>query len=87
MSSPVKSSSVPLADPRWQGSPNPRSSTPWFATCPDVNNFVGETWEEGMRVMAPRAFAVHIKNSGYDPDGWQTSQARDGSTRRDFLAV
>ena len=56
--------------------------TPWFATCPDVNNFVGETWEEGMRVMAPRAFAVHVKNSGYDPEGWQTSQARDGSTRR-----
>jgi sugar phosphate isomerase/epimerase len=57
-------------------------NTEWFATCPDVNNFVGETWEEGMRVMAPRAFAVHIKNSSYSPDGWQESQARDGSTRR-----
>ena len=59
-----------------------RLDTPWFATCPDVNNFVGETWEEGMRVMAPRAFAVHVKNSGYDPEGWQVAQARDGSTRR-----
>jgi sugar phosphate isomerase/epimerase len=59
-----------------------RLDTPWFATCPDVNNFVGDTWEEGMRIMTPRAFAVHIKNSGYDPEGWQESRARDGSTRR-----
>ena len=59
-----------------------RVGTEWFATCPDVNNFVGDTWEEGTRVMAPRAFAVHVKTWGYDPDGWQTSQARDGSTSR-----
>jgi sugar phosphate isomerase/epimerase len=56
--------------------------TPWFATCPDVNNFYGDTWEQGMRIMAPRAFAVHIKNSSYSPDGWQEARARDGSTRR-----
>jgi sugar phosphate isomerase/epimerase len=56
--------------------------TEWFATCPDVNNFVGDTWEEGTRIMAPRAFAVHVKTSGYDPEGWQTKQARDGSTAR-----
>jgi sugar phosphate isomerase/epimerase len=59
-----------------------RVDTSWFATCPDVNNFVGDTWEEGMRVMAPRAFAVHVKTWGYDPEGWQTKQARDGSTAR-----
>lgn len=56
--------------------------TPWFATCPDVNNFVGETWEEGMRIMAPRALAVHVKNWSYSPDGWQTKQQRDGTTAR-----
>lgn len=59
-----------------------RVDTEWFGTCPDVNNFAGDTWEEGMRVMAPRAFAVHVKTWGYDPEGWQTRQARDGSTAR-----
>jgi sugar phosphate isomerase/epimerase len=59
-----------------------RLDTPWFATCPDVNNFVGDTWDEGMRLMAPRAFALHIKNWSYDPDGWQTKKNRDGSTAR-----
>lgn len=59
-----------------------RVDTEWFATCPDVNNFVGDTWEEGTRIMAPRAFAVHVKTTGYDPEGWQDKQARDGSTAR-----
>jgi sugar phosphate isomerase/epimerase len=55
-----------------------RLDTPWFGTCPDVANFPGSTWEEGMRVMAPRAVAVHIKNTGYDPSGWQPFTGRDG---------
>lgn len=59
-----------------------RVDTEWFGTCPDVNNFVGDTWEEGMRIMAPRAYAVHVKTWGYDPEGWQTRQGRDGSTAR-----
>jgi sugar phosphate isomerase/epimerase len=56
--------------------------SPWFGTCPDVNNFVGDTWEEGMRVMAPRAAAVHVKNHGYDPSGVQSFTGRDGTPRR-----
>jgi sugar phosphate isomerase/epimerase len=54
----------------------------WFGTCPDVNNFVGDTWEEGMRVMAPRAVAVHVKNHGYDRSGVQSFTGRDGAPRR-----
>lgn len=70
------------ADPANIGTILARLDTPWFATCPDVNNFVGDTWQEGMRLMAPRAFAVHVKNWGYDPAGWQTRQNRDGTTTR-----
>jgi sugar phosphate isomerase/epimerase len=54
----------------------------WFGTCPDVSNFAGDTWEEGMRVMAPRAVAVHVKNHGYDPSGQQSWSGRDGAPRR-----
>lgn len=54
----------------------------WFGACPDVANFPGDTWQEGMQIMAPRAAVAHIKVSGYDPSGWQEFQARDGSVRR-----
>lgn len=56
--------------------------SPWFGTCPDVNNFPGDTWEEGMRIMAPRASVVHVKVAGYDPAGWQDVTSRDGSKKR-----
>ena len=55
--------------------------TPWFGTCPDVNNFPGGTWEEGMTILAPRAVVAHIKVANYDPSGWQAVTARDGSDR------
>src|SRR4029079_16839294 len=35
-----------------------RLDTPWFATCPDVNHFVGATSGEGMPGMAPRALTL-----------------------------
>ena len=70
------------ADPKNIATILSKLDTPWFATCPDVNTFVGETWEEGMRLMAPRAIAVHVKNWSYSPDGWQTKQQRDGTTAR-----
>jgi sugar phosphate isomerase/epimerase len=53
----------------------------WFGTCPDVNNFAGDTWEQGMQVMAPRAYAVHVKNHSYDPSGRQSFVGRDGQPR------
>jgi sugar phosphate isomerase/epimerase len=53
----------------------------WFGTCPDVSNFAGDTWEQGMRVMAPRAVAVHVKCHGYDPSGLQRWRGRDGTPR------
>ncbi len=59
-----------------------RLETPWFGACPDVANFIGDTWEEGMRIMAPRAVTTHVKISGYAPDGWQSRTARDGSVHR-----
>ena len=46
----------------------------WFGACPDVDNFPEGTWEEGMKVMAPRSVAVHIKSAGYDPAGKQASE-------------
>jgi sugar phosphate isomerase/epimerase len=58
---------------------------PWFATCPDNGNFPGDTWEEGMRVMIPRAFSFHVKVFGYDPSGEQSSVGGDGTTRRSDL--
>jgi sugar phosphate isomerase/epimerase len=56
-------------------------AAPWFGTCPDVGNFPGGSWDEGMTVMAPRAAVVHIKIMGYDPSGWQRAVARDGTDR------
>ncbi len=62
-----------------------RLDTPWFATCPDTGNFAGDTWEAGMRVMAPRAFSAHVKVFGYDPSGLQVRTAPDGTIRRHDL--
>lgn len=59
-----------------------RLAPPWFGACPDVANFAGDAWAEGMRIMAPRAVTVHVKISGYAPDGWQSRTARDGSVHR-----
>lgn len=56
--------------------------TDWFGACPDVNNFAGDTWEEGMKIMAPRAVVVHIKNHNYDMGGMQTFTDRTGAQRR-----
>lgn len=50
-----------------------------FMTCPDTSNFPGDTWEEGMRVMAPYAFSCHVKTWTLDPSGKQTRTGRDGS--------
>jgi sugar phosphate isomerase/epimerase len=58
-----------------------RSESSWFRTCPDTGNFVGDTWEEGMRIMAPRAFSAHVKVFQYSPDGKQTWTGRDGTQR------
>lgn len=56
--------------------------SPWVATCPDNQNpYEGDAWEEGTRVLLPRAHAVHAKISGYDPNGIQTFNSPDGSTR------
>jgi sugar phosphate isomerase/epimerase len=55
--------------------------TPAFGACPDVNNFPGDTWEDGMTIMAPRAAVVHVKIAGYDPSGWQRHTVRGGEER------
>jgi sugar phosphate isomerase/epimerase len=52
--------------------------SPWFRTCPDVANFSGDTWEEGMRLMAPHAFTCHIKAWNSDPSGQQERVDREG---------
>jgi sugar phosphate isomerase/epimerase len=53
--------------------------TEWFGTCPDTANFpIPDTWEEGMRIMAPRAFSCHVKVFSYDPSGRQRRIGRDG---------
>ena len=59
-----------------------RFDSKWFGACPDVQNFHGDTWEQGMRAMAPRSYAVHFKVTGYDPSGRQEWTARDGQPRR-----
>jgi hypothetical protein len=69
-----------------------RVDSPWLATCPDNQNpYDGNAWEEGTRVLAPRAHSVHVKISGYDPDGIQTFVSPNGSSRtqdlRGFLAI
>ncbi len=59
-----------------------RLDSPWVATCPDNQNpYEGDAWEEGTRILLPRAHAVHAKVSGYDPNGIQTFDSPDGSTR------
>lgn len=56
--------------------------TPLFATCPDNQNYYeDDAWEEGTRVLAPRAYSAHAKISGYDPEGIQHFVSPDGSTR------
>jgi sugar phosphate isomerase/epimerase len=69
------------ADPRNIAAFLERVGSPWFRTCPDTSNFVGDTWEEGMRVMAPLAFSCHVKAFTYRPDGQQQWAGRDGETR------
>lgn len=69
------------ADPRNIQTILDRVASPWFRTCPDTANFVGETWEEGMRIMAPRAFSCHVKVYTYSPDGQQSWIGRDGQPR------
>jgi len=51
--------------------------SPWFRTCPDTGNFLGDTWEEGMRLMAPYAYSCHIKAWNDDPDGQQRRLVTD----------
>jgi sugar phosphate isomerase/epimerase len=59
-----------------------RLDTPWVATCPDNQNpYENDAWEEGTRILMPRAHAVHAKVSGYDPNGIQNFASPDGSTR------
>jgi sugar phosphate isomerase/epimerase len=56
--------------------------SPWLATCPDNQNYYErDAWEQGTRVLAPRAFSAHAKISGYDPAGIQHFVSPDGSTR------
>jgi len=55
--------------------------SPWFRTCPDTGNFPDGTWEEGIRVMAPHAYSVHVKIFGYAEDGSQPQVGRDGRDR------
>lgn len=55
--------------------------SPWFRACPDTGNFVGDTWEVGMEIMAPRAFSCHVKVFSYHADGQQTWTGRDGQPR------
>jgi sugar phosphate isomerase/epimerase len=55
-----------------------RVDSPAFGACPDVDNFPGDTWEEGLTIMAPRAVVAHVKVAGYDPEGWQRRTGRDG---------
>ena len=58
-----------------------RVDSPWFKACPDTGNFTNETWEEGMRIMAPHAHSCHVKVFDYSPDGVQSRIGRDGQPR------
>jgi sugar phosphate isomerase/epimerase len=58
-----------------------RVDSPWFRACPDTANFVGDTWEEGMQIMAPHAFTCHVKVYTQNADGVQRWTARDGTVR------
>lgn len=53
----------------------------WFRTCPDTGNFPDGTWEEGIKVMAPSAFSVHLKVTQFSEDGWQPRTGADGTDR------
>ncbi|HEY8745870.1 MAG TPA: sugar phosphate isomerase/epimerase family protein [Chloroflexota bacterium] len=55
--------------------------SPWFRTCPDVANFSSDTWEAGMRLMAPQAFTCHVKAWNEDPNGAQSRVDREGKTQ------
>lgn len=66
--------------------------SPWFRACPDTGNFPGDTWEEGMRVMAPYAISTHVKVYQYSPDGEQrwtdhTGQDRAYNLRRSLAIL
>ena len=58
-----------------------RVDSPWFRACPDTGNFIDGTWEEGMRIMAPRAYSCHVKVFSYSPDGVQSWTGHDGQPR------
>ena len=58
-----------------------RVNSPWFRPCPDTGNFTTDTWEEGMRIMAPRAYSCHLKVFTYSPDGMQSRTDRDGQVQ------
>ena len=49
-----------------------RLDSDWFGTCPDTANFLPDDWEDGMKVLAPRAFSCHVKVFNYSPDGQQS---------------
>ena len=49
-----------------------RLDSDWFGTCPDTANFLPDDSEDGMRVLAPRAFSCHVKVFNYSPDGLQS---------------
>jgi len=66
------------ADPKNIAAFLDRVGSPWFRACPDTANFVEGTWEEGMRIMAPRAFSCHVKVFTYSDDGQQRWTGRDG---------
>lgn len=58
-----------------------RVNSQWFRACPDTGNFTNDTWEEGMRIMAPHAYSCHVKVFTYSPDGKQSRIGRDGQHR------
>jgi sugar phosphate isomerase/epimerase len=61
-----------------------RVNSDWFRPCPDTGNFPGDTWEEGMQVMAPRAFSCHVKVYSTNPDGMQDWSWRGQSRSYDL---
>ena len=58
-----------------------RVASPWFKACPDTGNFAGDTWEQGMQIMAPHAYSCHIKVFTYSDDGAQMQTGRNGERR------
>jgi sugar phosphate isomerase/epimerase len=55
-----------------------RVDSPWFRACPDTGNFMDGTWEEGMQIMASRAYSCHVKVFSYSADGTQSWTGHDG---------